>query len=250
MKELHLVGIGMNQDQLTLEAEKTLSECDKVFLEGYTSFYQGIEAFIERFSAEVLDREDVEDGRKIFDSAERQKTALAVVGDPFLATTHSVVCLEAETRGMRAVYIPGISIMATVPGKTGLSGYKFGRTTTLQYPDGDYFPTSPYDIIEKNLTADLHTLALLDIDKENGRHMSPGESMDLLLEAEERMGRDVIGIETNIVVLVDLFGPEEVVRYGPVEKLAKEEWPDGLACLVVPGTMHFMEEELLERFSV
>ena len=59
--------------------------------------------------------------------------------------------------------------------------YKFGRTTTLVYPENDYFPESPYDVLVENKTRGLHTLVLLDIHAQENRYMTANEGIQLLL---------------------------------------------------------------------
>jgi diphthamide biosynthesis methyltransferase len=47
---------------------------------------------------------------------------------------------------------------------TGVSNYKFGRSTTLTYPYGGWIATSPLEVMLQNYSQKLHTLVLFDLD--------------------------------------------------------------------------------------
>ena len=80
------------------------------------------------------------------------------------ATTHIDFQLRAQKAGLSVRVIHGISVTTLVPGSTGLSDYKFGRSTTLTYPYGDWIVTSPLEVMLRNQKQGLHTLVLFDLD--------------------------------------------------------------------------------------
>jgi len=83
-----------------------------------------------------LRRSDLEGGEEaILRRAERGTVAILVPGDPFVATTHVAVRLEAIKRGIRTKVIHAPSIVSAVCGATGLQSYKFGRSVTVVYPE-------------------------------------------------------------------------------------------------------------------
>ena len=116
---------------------------------------------------EVSSRDETENGDKIIDSALKENVVFLTCGDPMTATTHVDLRLRAVEKGIKTRIIHGGSIVTAVPGLLGLQNYKFGRTTTLAYPEKNYFPTSPYDVIKDNKKMGLHTLILLDIQADN-----------------------------------------------------------------------------------
>jgi len=93
-----------------------------------------------------------------------QYVAVLVVGDPMQATTHIDLQLRAESVDIPVHVVHGISITTLVPGATGVSNYKFGRSTTLTYPYGEWIATSPLEVMMQNYSQKLHTLVLFDLD--------------------------------------------------------------------------------------
>ena len=131
----------------------------------------------------------------------------------------------------------------------GLQNYKFGRTTTLAYPEKDYFPTSPYDVIKDNKKMGLHTLILLDIQADNDRYMTANEGMKLLLEMEENKNGKIYN-EDSIICVVDRAGSDKpVVAAGTFKNMTKKDFGPPLHTLVIPGKLHFMEVEALEKLA-
>ncbi|MFB6295000.1 MAG: diphthine synthase, partial [Candidatus Nanohaloarchaea archaeon] len=68
---------------------------------------------------------------------------------------------RARRRGFDVEVVHAPSILTAVA-QTGLSLYKFGRTTTLTIQNGAV-PGSVFDAVRENQAAGLHTLVLLDI---------------------------------------------------------------------------------------
>jgi len=150
--------------------------------------------------------------------------------------------LRAIERGIPTRVVHGISIMTASAGLLGLQSYKFGRTTTLAFPEGDYFPTSPYGVIKENMERGLHTLVLLDVGK---KLMTANEGIELLMEMEERERGGIIGKKTLMAVVARASSPSPAVKAGYVHELVKENFGPPLHCIVVPGKLHFMEAKAL-----
>ncbi|TFG70921.1 MAG: diphthine synthase, partial [Methanomassiliicoccus sp.] len=145
--------------------------------------------------------------------------------------------------------IHGSSALTAVPGLLGLQHYKFGRTTTLPFPQEGYSPTSPYDMIVENLERGLHTLVLLDIDAENSRYMSANEGLHLLQEMERRMVKGAAKDDSLVCVVARAGSPNCLVAAGPLSKLVAMDFGGPLHSIVVPGRLHFMEEESLGQWT-
>jgi len=126
-----------------------------------------------------------------------------------------------------------------------LQNYKFGRTTTLAYPEKDYFPTSPYEVIRDNKKIGLHTLVLLDIQDDKKRYMTANEGMDLLLEMEEKYKDNIVTNESVICVVARAGSTESEITAGMIKDLIKKDFGPPLHSLVIPGRLHFMEIEAL-----
>ncbi|UCH71553.1 MAG: diphthine synthase [Thermoplasmatales archaeon] len=252
--KLTFIGLGLyDEKDMSLKALEGIKNCDKIYLEFYTAKLVGtninkIEKIIGK-KIEILSREQVEKGNKIINSAKKGNVAFLIGGDPMTATTHVDLRLRALKEGIKTKVIHGISIITAVSGLLGLQNYKFGRTTTLAYPEKNYFPTSPYDIIKNNKKMGLHTLVLLDIQADKEKYMTANEGMKLLLKMEEKE-KEKIFVEESIVCIVARAGSDDpLVMANIVKDLINKDFGLPLHTLVVPGKLHFMEIEALEKLA-
>jgi len=251
---LVFIGLGLDDERgITLRGLEEAKNAEVVFAEFYTSALR--KGSIERLEAllgksiKVLGREEVEDASVILDACEDRTVALLVAGDPMTATTHVDLRIRARMADIRTEVIHGPSVFTSVAGLLGLQHYKFGRTTTLPFPQEGYSPTSPYDVVCENVARGLHTLVLLDIDAADSRYMTANEGLHLLMELERRVGRGVITKDTVVGVVARAGSDDCIVRAGPIGKLLDAEFGPPLHSVVVPGKLHFMEEEALKAFA-
>ncbi len=248
---LTFVGLGLyDADDITIRGKKAIEEADVVFAEFYTSKLIGmgvdeLERAIRK-EIKVLSREEVEDGKRIIEEAAGKKVVLLVAGDPMIATTHVSLRIIAEELGIKTKIVHNASIISAAPGLLGLQNYKFGRTVSLPFPQENYFPTSAYDFIYENYSRGLHTLILLDI---NPRPMSANEAMQILLDMEEKKGKGLFNEKTLIAVIARAGAPDCLVRAGYIGELIHEDFGPPLHSLVLPGQLHFAEEEALEKLA-
>jgi diphthine synthase len=250
---LALVGLGLHDEKdVTLRGLEEIRSADIVFLEGYTSRLS--EGAVPRLSEttgkeiRVLSRNEVEDATVILDSCREKRVVLLVAGDPLTATTHIDIRLRAEQLSIETAVVHAPSVLTAVPGLLGLQHYKFGRVTTLPYPQEGYLPTSPCEMILENIDRGLHSLVLLDIDAENDRYMTANEGMQLLLEMARKLG-DLGGrmTEDTLVCVVARAGaPDCEAAAGRLGDLRLKDFGPPLHTMVVPGRLHFMEEEALK----
>jgi diphthine synthase len=248
---LIFIGLGLyDENDISLKALEEIKNCDKVFAEFYTAKLTGtnvnkIEKTIGKH-IEVLNREETEKGDKILNIAKDKIVALLTCGDPMTATTHVDIKLRAIKMGIKTRIIHGSSIFTAVPGLLGLQNYKFGRTTTLVYPEKGYFPTSPYSIIKVNKEIGLHTLVLLDIQADKKRYMTANEGIKLLLKMEDKLKENII-TEDNVVCVVARAGSSEPkVIAGAIKDIIDKNFGPPLHTLVIPGKLHFMEFEAIQ----
>ena len=172
-----------------------------------------------------------------------------MVGDPFSATTHVELRIRARKLGIPVTVVHGASALTAVPGLLGLQHYKFGRTTTLPFPEKGYFPESPYDMIVENHSRGLHTLVLLDIQADRGRLMTANEGLGILSELEGRKRGGILGPDALVGVVARAGSERPVVRAGKLASLAKEDFGPPHHSIVVPGRLHFMEAEALMELA-
>lgn len=252
--KLIFIGLGLNDEKdISLKGLEEIKNCDKVYAEFYTAKLAGtniekLETLIGK-NIEVLSRDETENGNKILNSALKENVVFLTCGDPMTATTHVDLRIRAVKKGIKTKIIHGSSIATAVPGLLGLQNYKFGRTTTLAYPEKNYFPTSPYEVIKDNKKMGLHTLILLDIQADKERYMTANEGMKLLLEMKGNKGEKIFNEDSIICVVARAGSNEPVVAAGAFKDLIKKDFGEPLHTLVIPGKLHFMEVEALEKLA-
>ena len=251
---LTFIGLGLyDEKDISLKGLEEIKNCDKVYAEFYTAKLTGtdikkIEKTIGK-PVEILSRVETEKGDIILNSAKDKNVVFLTAGDPMTATTHVDLRLRAIKNGIKTKVIHGSSIVTAVSGLLGLQNYKFGRTTTLAYPEKDYFPTSPYDVIKENKKMGLHTLVLLDIQADNDRYMTANEGMNLLLKMEEKHKEGIFNKEIVICVVARAGSAEPITVAGAVKNLINRDFGPPLHTMILPGKLHFMEIEALETLA-
>lgn len=252
--ELVFIGLGLHDEKdISLKALEEAKTCEKLFAEFYTAKLAGVEKKqLEKQLGKklnVLDRAAVERGDDILQAASDQKVGFLICGDPLVATTHVDLRLRALGAGIKTSVIHGSSILTAVPGLLGLQHYKFGRTTTLAFPEKDYFPRSPYGVIRDNKKLGLHTLVLLDIQAEKERYMRASEGLELLLKMEKEKKEGACTEESLAGVVARAGSKKPVVAAGLIKDLKERDFGGGLHSLVIPGDLHFVEIEALVKLA-
>ncbi len=172
-----------------------------------------------------------------------------MAGDPFVATTHVALRLQAEAEGHAWRYLPNASVLTAAPGLLGLQSYRFGRTVSLPFPEPGFAPTSPIEGIRGNLERRLHTLVLLDLRPAEGRFLTATEGLRLLAERDPRS--TATGPESPVGVVARLGTDSARAWYGPRRRLLEEEFGPPLHALVVPSEpLHFEEEAAVRRWRL
>jgi len=249
--EIVFVGLGLNDEKgISLRGLEEVKTADLVFLETYTSLMPdfSLARFEETTGRKpvVISRADLEErnGKIILDAAERRKVVFLVPGDPLIATTHVVLRIEAEKRGIRTRLIHGASILSAVVGLSGLHNYKFGKSVTIPFPSETPSET-PYDVVAQNRKLGLHTLCLLDIKTAEDRFLNIRESLETLRQVEKKRKSKVITGETLAVGIARAGSDSPTVKADFIEQLLEYDFGKPPHCLVLPGKLHFMEAEAL-----
>lgn len=251
---LSLIGLGLGSiDDITERGLELARKADVVYLERYTSsFRSGLEEVEAKIGKKVLlaFRTDLEgESERLLEQARKKHVALLVVGDVFSATTHIALYLDAKKQGTPVQVVFNASILTGV-GVVGLELYKYGRTTSIPFPSKGP-ASSPYRVIAQNKQMGLHTLCLLDLeldDPAKERYMTVNEAIELLFVQEEAQKRGIILKETIAVGCARVGQEDFLVRAGSLQELAKTEFGAPLHCLIIPGTLHFIEEEALDSW--
>ncbi len=250
---LYLVGLGLgNEKDLTLRGLEAVKKCSKLYLETYTSQLGCSKNDLEFFYDKKIipaDRELVEKHAEttILANAEKEDVAFLVAGDVFGATTHTDLILRAREKNIPVTIINNTSIINIVA-NIGLELYKFGKTTSIVFPEQSHQPDSFYDVIAQNKSIGAHTLCLLDIKIEKGteRFMTLPEALNILLAIEKRKKQNLVTEKTMVVGCARLGHKDMNIKYGMVKELLKLDFGKPLHCLIIPGPLHFTEDEMLK----
>lgn len=243
---LTFIGLGLyDEDSITVEGREALRDADRVFAEFYTSRLVGADvADLETahgVDIEVRDREGVErDPEAILSAAETDDVAFLTAGDTMISTTHTDLRMRAEDRGIDTRVLHGVTAQSAASSLTGLQNYRFGKATTLPFPDThEGVPESVLDTIRANRERDLHTLIYLDIDAAADRFMTGDTAAGLLAATLDGPG----------VVVARAGSDDPVVRAGRLDTLARASFGPPLHLLVVPASLHPMERDALAAFG-
>lgn len=254
MGRLIFVGLGLAPGDLTQTAKDVIEAADAVVAEFYTSRIVGLDKkeVAQHLGRPVrfLTRKEVEEeSNAILEAAEQGTVCFLTGGDALTATTHNELRFQAHKRGIDTQIVHGVSIQTAAAGEVGLHSYKFGRTTTIARPHGDYLPESPYEVIGENLERGLHTLVLLDLDAENESFMTVDEGAQLLLTMADKRGDGHLSNETLAVGCARIGSADRMILAAPLEELATADLGPPLHSIIVPGKLHFTEEEALEAWK-
>lgn len=265
---LYLIGLGLgNEKDITVNALEAVRKCDKLYLESYTSVLGCSLAEMEKLYGKkiiIADRNLVESkaDETIIADAANKDVAFLVIGDIFGATTHADLVLRAKKKGIKIKYFFNASIMNAI-GITGLELYKFGKTTSMPFFDDKWKPSTAFDIVEQNMESGLHTLVLLDIkvaepskkDLLKGknkplppRFMTVNECLKQFMEIEAEKKKKIFSESTKVVGCARIGQDDFIVKYGSIKELLSFDFGNPLHCVIIPGKLHFMEEEMLNSF--
>ncbi|MCW4045151.1 MAG: diphthine synthase [Candidatus Bathyarchaeota archaeon] len=254
MRELIFTGLGLHDEKgISLRGLEEARNADRVFLELYTSLLpdfslERLEALIGK-EVQILSRRNLEEenGAAVLGAAEMGKAVLLVPGDPFIATTHVSLRIEAEKRGIKTRIIHGASILSAIIGLSGLHNYKFGKTVTMPFPENA--SETPYNVIAQNKRRGLHTLCLLDLKADEKRFLSVKEALRMLLAIEQKKKKRVVVTSTFAVGAARVGSNAPVLKADSVEKLMEFDFGEPPHILIFLGKLHFMEAEALVAFA-
>lgn len=246
---LTFVGLGLfDKTDISEKGLSSIRQADHVFLESYTSCLMGssaedLAAYYQK-PVRCLFREDVElHPEPLLDLAQQERVVFLCAGDPMVSTTHADLRIRAAERGIKTAIIHAASIASAVCGLSGLQNYRFGKSCSLPFPQKNWFPTTPFDVIAANLASRLHTIVYLDIQKE--RFMTIPEAVGLL----EQMAAS-LQVSIPVYVGIARAGSDDVVvRAGSAEKIRSMEFGPPLHILLIPAELHDMEKRYLEMFA-
>ena len=254
MRELVFIGLGLNDEKaISIRGLEETQTADSVFMELYTSLLPGFS--LERFEAmsgkkvRMVSRRNLEEenGRLILDATARGKAVFLVPGDPFVATTHVTLRIEAKKRDIKTRIVHGASIISAVIGLSGLHNYKFGKTVTVPFPET--FSETPYNVVSENKRLGLHTLCLLDLKPDENRFLSVKAGLELLLAVEQKRKKGAVTPDTLAIGIARVGGESPSLKADYAKNLLTYDFGGPPQSLILPGELHFMEVEALIAFA-
>jgi len=225
---LYLIGLGLNIKGISQQGLEAVNRCEKVYLEFYTVDFPYSKEELEKILGKqvILADRDFVESLKIIEGAKDIDIALLVYGSPLTATTHITLIEEAKKQEIKIEIIYNASIFDAVA-ETGLQIYKFGKTTSIP----DFEAGSFIEVIKENLGIGAHSLILVDI----------GMGFENALERLRNIDID------KLVVCSALGTHDSRIYYGTLKELETKKVKKPF-CFIVPGKLHFVEEEVLKKY--
>jgi diphthine synthase len=254
LNELIFIGLGLNDEKgITVKGLEETKTADTVFMETYTSLMPDFN--LERFEVlcgkkiQIVSRHNLEEenGATILQAAQKGKAVFLVPGDPFIATTHVTLRIDAEKQGIKTHIIHGTSIMSAIVSLSGLHNYKFGKTVTVPFPEN--FSETPYNVIAQNKEVGLHTLCLLDLKANEKLFLSINQAIKMLVEVEEKKKQNIITPDTVAIGIARAGSDNPTIKADFVNNLGKYDFGKPPYSLIIPGNLHFMEVDSLIAFA-
>jgi len=232
----YLIGLGLNEKSITVEALEILKKCKTIYLENYTiNFPYSLKKLKKTINKKIteLNREQVE-SEEFLNQAKKQNLALLVYGSPLTATTHLSLISTCKNKKIPYKIFHNSSILTAIS-ETGLQLYKFGKITSLPKWTEKYKPDSFINYIKQNQKIHAHTLVLIDI------NLNLKKAKAQLKESEKNHN-----IKLNKIILCSAIGTNKSkIYYNNLNKL-----PDKIPkpfCFIIPSKLHFTEKEFLAK---
>ncbi|PIN81076.1 diphthine synthase [Candidatus Woesearchaeota archaeon CG10_big_fil_rev_8_21_14_0_10_30_7] len=235
---LNLIGIGLNDEKdITVKGLDLVKNSDLILLENYTSLLQCSVQDLEKFydkKIELANRERIEnDCEKLVEQAKTKNVTILVIGDALSATTHVEYILECKKQNVNFNIVHNASIFTAIA-ITGLQLYKFGKTASIPFHEADSY----WNIYQENQKINAHTLFLLDLQDE--KFMTGHEAIKKLI----KKGLDPL---TKAVIVERLGSSNAQVHCDTARNLLTTDLGPAPHSLIIPGKLHFKEEEALEQ---
>ena len=237
---LYIIGLGLNIKGISLEGTEAIKKCKKIYLENYTVDFPYTEGEINELvgkKLELAEREFIE-GLSIIDEAKKKDVALLVYGSPLTATTHITLLQECKESGIKCKLIYSSSIFDAVA-ESGLQLYKFGKIASMPAWKKSYEPDSFMEIVKENKSIKAHTLILVDIGL---------DFQDALKQLEISAKKYEIGLK-KLIICQQIGTRRGKIMYREIEELREWEGVQKPYCLIIPGKLHHVEQEVLKGFG-
>ncbi|HIG93910.1 TPA: diphthine synthase [Candidatus Woesearchaeota archaeon] len=247
---LYVIGIGLaDEKDISVKGLEIVKKCEKIYVENYTSLLQCSHTNLEKFYGKKIipaPRELSEQGaEKIVQEAKKKNIAFLIIGDPFSATTHIELFKLAKENKVPVKVIHNASILTAV-GITGLQLYKFGKTTSIPFIEEYPNVETPYNIFRENNLLGSHTLFLLDLKPDQNKFMTIHNALEILETIESRKKENFIKENMLVIGCARLGADDFMIKAGALKDVKNMDFGKPPHCLIIPGKLHFLEEEMLK----
>lgn len=232
---LYIIGLGLNEKSISVEGLETIKKCKKVYLENYTVEFPYSSDKLEKVIGKKIipaNRELVETDRLVKE-AKKENVALLIYGSPLTATTHIILIQEAKKQKVKYEIIYNASVLDAVA-ESGLQLYKFGKITSLPNFEAESF----IEIVKENQKINAHSLILVDI----------GMKFNLALDRLKKVV-DKHKIKADKIAVCERLGTKLSNLYYSDFSGLRNKRINAPFCFIIPGKLHFLEEEILETFK-
>ncbi len=238
---LYIIGSGLNEKSLSLESIVNINKCHKIYFDGYTSAIpyniHKLEKTINK-KVTVLNRETVE-SEKLTEEAKKENVCLLVYGSPLFATTHFSLVDECKKKKIKVDLIYNTSVFDAIA-ETGLQLYKFGKICSIPKWQDNFKPSSFLDVVKENLSINSHSLILIDIG------LDFKTAISLLLESSKEKNIEI----DKMVVCSRLGTSKKKIFYGNPKTIKKVKGVKEPFCFIIPSSLHFFEEKIVNEFKI
>ena len=80
--------------------------------------------------------------------------------------------------------------------------------------------------------------------------MTIREALDYLHHQEQKHRAGLIRHDEHFIACARLGANDAIIAYGTKEQLARIDFGEAPYCLILPGQLHFLEEEFLEQYRI
>jgi len=249
---LYLLGTGIYDTFETSNSIEILKNCDRVYVEKFTSPLSG--NFIKILKSaigpekkiEFVKRWFVEDGRQLLEESRTLNVGLISYGDPAIATTFTELRIRAIKNNIQVKVLHAASGITSIVGECGLQIYKIGKSVTIM--EEKQSALSVYDTIFGNLNLNCHTIILTEYRQcEDGSEyfLKPSHAISKLLEVEKDIKYGIVSEDTFLIVASRIGCDDQKIFSGSIKSLLAVDYGKGPHSIIFPAKLHFTEEEAL-----
>jgi diphthine synthase len=233
---LYIIGLGLNEKGISVEGKEALKKCKKIYLENYTvEFPYKLEKLEKVVGRKIvcLGRGEVESERLVFEG-KNENICLLVYGCPLFATTHVSLIEDCKKNKVKYKIVYAASVFDAIA-ESGLQLYKFGKVSSMPAWKGNFTPDSYLDFVKENKKIGAHSLILVDIG------LKFKDALDQLIKSGKSKK-----VKFERILVCSQLGYEGRFYYNTIFHLKKKSVKAPF-CFVIPGKMHFLENEVLNN---